>query len=137
MRKWKSLPTEDITCWTRKQNWYLNADTKTNTRFPSMTQRTDVSCIVRNHYIVTFGLLIIFGWRLLGSHHHETLSTNESCIISNHYSKIYGIYMVMEMCLKMCVWYYILSLYVCSILIMKGGLYMYRVPIATWHGREL
>ena len=55
--------------------WYLNADIKANTRFPSMMQRMDVSCIVRNHYIVTFRLLIIFSWRLLGSHHYETLST--------------------------------------------------------------
>ena len=31
--------------------------------------------IIRNYYIVTFRLLIIFGWRLLGSHQHETPST--------------------------------------------------------------
>ena len=42
--------------------WYLNADTKTNTHFPGMMQRMDVSCIVRNHYIVIFCLLIIFSW---------------------------------------------------------------------------
>ena len=64
MKKWKSLPPKEIICWTRKQNWYVNADTKTNTRFLSMTQRTDVSCIVRNHYILTFCLLIIYSWRL-------------------------------------------------------------------------
>ena len=134
MRKWKSLPTEEIICWTGKQNWYLNADTKTNTRFPGMTQRTDVSCIVRNHYIVTFGLLIIFGWVVTSM---KLWVPIECCISSNHYSKIYGIYMEMEMYLKMCVWYYILSLHVCSILIMKGGLYMYRIPTAMGHRREL
>ena len=38
--------------------------------------------------------------------------------------------------LKMCAWYYILSLYICSILIAEGGLYMYMVLTATRHGRD-
>ena len=44
-----------------------------------------------NHYIGTFHLLIIFSWRLLGSHQHEILSTEPklSCISSNDYSNIY------------------------------------------------
>ena len=37
---------------------------------------------------------------------------------------------------KISVWYYTLPLYTCSILIMEGGLYMYRVATATRHGRD-
>ena len=51
-------------CWTKKRSWYQNADTKTSTRIPSMAQRTDISYILRNHFIVTFRLKKMFGWRL-------------------------------------------------------------------------
>ena len=49
MKNWKLLITKEITCWTKKWNWYQRANTKISTYFPSMTQKTDVGCIVRNH----------------------------------------------------------------------------------------
>ena len=30
IKDWKLLPNEEITCWTKKRNWYRNADTKKN-----------------------------------------------------------------------------------------------------------
>ena len=113
MKNWNFLNTEEIIWWTRKQNWYLNADTKTNTRFPSMTQRTVVSCIVRNHYIVTFLYIYcnfpfvnLIRLKIVGS--MKLWEPNQSCISSNHYwkySKIY-IYIYVYMYLY-CIYIYV------------------------------
>ena len=43
MKNWKSVPTDEIISRTKKRNYYKNTDTKTNTRFPSMTERNDIS----------------------------------------------------------------------------------------------
>ena len=118
MKNWKSLPTEEITCWLRKQNWYLNADTKTNTCFPTMTPRNYISCIVRNHYIVTVHLLIIFGWRLLDSHQHVSTKLKLYYNITQRYICIYlYIYIYIEIYIYL----YIFSIYIVCIYIYICG----------------
>ena len=119
MKKWKSLPTEEIICWTRKQKSYLSAHTKTSmTCFPSMTQSTDVSCIVRNHYTVTFPWLIIFGWRLLDSHKQETLST-----------KVVLVQIIIQRCIYIYIHIYIIYVLYIFIYIYIYIIYIYYIYI--------
>ena len=127
MKNWNFLNTEEIIWWTRKQNWYLNADTKTNTRFPSMTQRTVVSCIVRNHYIVTFLYIYcnfpfvnLIRLKIVGS--MKLWEPNQSCISSNHYWKYSKIYIYMYICI------YIVYIYM-YIFTTEG---LFEVAIESW-----
>ena len=54
--------------------------TKTKTRFPSVTQKTDVSCIVKHYNYLAEDFWLAINMKIS--------VPNQNCILSFHYSKI-------------------------------------------------
>lgn len=65
--------TQRATYWIKRRKLCQNKKIKASITFPSITQKTDDSCIVTNYYL---SLLVCKSnsAEVMGSHHHETLN---------------------------------------------------------------